>query len=92
MKGSHQVVFMLPFLLNKVILKTSPLHCFFSEGKQAPQELVCTVNVHLYLCHSAGKYAWNINVSSFIFPFLWQVQNKEDLYFVIPLFRIKQNR
>lgn len=73
-----------------MVLKTSPFHCFFSEGNETPQEMGSTINVHLCLCHSAGKHAWSINGSSFIFPFLWQVQNQEDLHFVVPLFRIKK--
>lgn len=39
--------------------------CIFSEGKEAPQELGCMINVYLYLCYSGGNYAWSVNELSF---------------------------
>lgn len=36
------------------------------------------------------KMFGSTNVSSFIFPFLWQVQNWEGFHFVMPLYRIKK--
>lgn len=74
-----------------MVLKTSPFHCFFFEGKETPQEVGSTINVNYIFVIQLESIPGVLMVgSSFIFPFVWQVQNQEDLHFVVPLFRIKK--